>query len=278
MTHRSSVFRRVAATFVLGIASLANANAAPGDFKTVTPGVLTIATEVGNPGWMNGTDPENISGGVEWEMARAMARQWGIEKVVFRNISFAALISGTATNYDIGLMTIFKTPAREKVNKYSECYYTEDSGILVRKGTVIKDAADARKLQWGTVTGGYAGLIMQHLRPALVPKGFQDGPTEYNALLSGSVQAVLDDFSSVVGRQRGKGFEGTEVAGVLAIKGVPSPCAAAQLPASVPQQNLDAVNRAIAGFKKDGQLDKWMKQYLAPNGVDPSLYPRIELD
>ncbi len=255
-----------------------SASAADLKFETATPGVLTIATELGNPGWVNGTDPANIHGGVEWAMANQFAKAFGIPKVVFRNVAFTPLISGTVTGYDIGLMTIFKTPAREKVNRYSDCYYVEDSGALVKKGTKINDVADARKLQWGIVNGGYAGLILQKLHPVRPPKAFQDGATEYNALLSGTVDAILDDFSSVAGRARSKGFENTEVVAILALKGVPAPCAAAQLPASAPTSNLEAVNKEIENMKASGQLAKWMEQYLAPNGVDPKNYKRIEIE
>ncbi len=275
-THH--VLARAAAVALVSAAmGYAHAQAQSPAFQPVTPGTLTVVTELGNPGWMNGTDPQNVNGGVEWEMARAMAKEFGLEKVVFRNVAFTPLISGTVTGYDIGLMTIFKTPAREKVNKYSDCYYVEDSGALVRKGTPLKTLDDARALQWGYVTGGYAGLILKQLQPQLQPKSYQDGPTEYNALLSGSVQAVLDDFSSVAGRARTKGFEGTEVAAILALKGVPAPCAAVQLPASAPQSNVDAVNKAISGFKSSGALAGWMDKYLAPNGVDPAHYLRIEV-
>lgn len=262
---------------VLGSA-WAPAHAADATFQTATPGVLTIATELGNPGWVNGVDPANVKGGVEWAMANQFAKAFGIPKVVLRNVPFTPLISGTVTGYDIGLMTIFKTPAREKVNKYSDCYYVEDSGALVKKGTKLDTVADARKLQWGIVNGGYAGLILQKLHPDHPPKAFQDGATEYNALLSGTVDGILDDFSSVVGRSKSKGFENTYVAAILALKGVPAPCAAAQLPMSAPAGNLALVNQEIAKMKSSGQLEKWKQEYLAPNGVDPANYKRIEIE
>lgn len=271
--------RKGAVAIMAGLLCVAahSVNAQESAFKTVTPGELVIATEVGNPGWMNGTDPNNVKGGVEWEMANQIAKDWGIPKVVFRNVSFTPLISGTVTGYDIGLMTIFKTDARAKVNKYSDCYYVEDSGVLVKKGVKLETEAEAKKLQWGHVTGGYAGLILKKLDPDKQSKAFQDGPTEYNALLSGTVDAILDDFSSVAGRAHSSGFENTEVAGILAIAGVPAPCAAAQVPMSAPEANVAAVNAEIAKFKADGRLDRWMEQYLAPNGVDPAKYKRIEI-
>lgn len=267
------------ALLLMGVGSAAlPANAADTTFQTATPGVLVVATELGNPGWMNGTDPNNVQGGVEWAMANQMAKDWGIPKVVFRNVAFTPLVTGTATDYDIGLMTIFKTPAREKVNKYSDCYYVEDSGALVKKGTKLDTIDDAKKLQWGIVTGGYAGLILQKLAPDNPPKAFQDGPTEYNALLSGTVDGILDDFSSVAGRAHSKGFENTEVAAILGIKGVPAPCAAVQMPMSAPDGNVQAVNAELAKMQGDGSLDKWKDQYLSPNGVDPAKYKLLEVE
>lgn len=277
MTHLG---KKVVGTAFLAAAISAASGAMADDakFQTVTPGVLTVATELGNPGWMNGTDPDNVQGGVEWAMANDFAKRWGIPKVVFKNVAFTPLISGTVADYDVGLMTIFKTPAREKVNQYSDCYYVEDSGALVKKGTKIDSIADAKKLQWGHVTGGYAGLILQKLEPDKTPKAFQDGPTEYNALLSGTVDGILDDFSSVAGRAHSKGFEGTEVVAILALKGVPAPCAAVQLPKSAPGSNVAAVNAALAAQQSSGDLDKWKAEYLGPNGVDPAKYKTIEVE
>jgi polar amino acid transport system substrate-binding protein len=246
-------------------------------FKTSTSGVLTIATEIGNPGWVNGTNPQHLTGGVEYQMAKQMAKDFGIAKVVFRNVSFTPLISGTVTGYDIGLMTIFKTPAREKVNTYSDCYYPAVTGALIRKGVTLKTAADAKKLRWGYVTGGYAGLIMQKLGPKAA-KSFQDGPTEYAALQSKQIDGVMDDLSSIAGRSEQKGFEDTQVAAVIEASGVPVPCSAAQLPKSAPSANVAAVNAEIKKMKDSGQLDKWIHQYLSPLGDDPSKYPTITVN
>ena len=98
------------------------------------------------------------------------------------------------------------------------------------------------------------------------------------SLLSGTVDAILDDFSSVAGRAHSKGFEGTEVAAILALKGVPAPCGAVQLPMSAPDSNVAAVNAALAKLEKSGDMDKWKEQYLGPNGVDPAKYKTIEIE
>lgn len=244
-------------------------------FQTVTPGVLTIATELGNPGWVNGTDPGNLSGGVEYEMAQEMAKQWGISKVVFKNVSFTPLVSGSVSDYDIGLMTIFKTPAREQVNQYSDCYYPALTGLLVKKGTSVTSADDVKKLTWGYVTGGYAGLVIQKLNPDKTAKSFQDGPTEYNALLSGTIDGVMDDLSSIAGRSQQPGFEDTKVAALVQANGAPSSCSAAQLPKNAPAANVAAVNAALGKMKDSGQMAAWEKKYLSTLGQDPSAYQTI---
>jgi hypothetical protein len=56
------------------------------------------------------------------------------------------------------------------------------------------------------------------------------------------------------GRQSSRLNANTEVATILALKGVPAPCAAAQLPASAPAGNLEAVNAALAKMKSEGIL------------------------
>ena len=243
-------------------------------FQPATPGTLTVATEIGNPGWMDGSDPNNLTGGVEYEMAKMMAKDWGL-KLVVRNVSFTPLVSGAVSDYDIGLMTIFNTPARQQVNQYSQCYYPALTGLLVKKGTAAKTEADAKKLVWGYVTGGYAGLILQKLNPDQPAKAFQDGPTEYAALESGTVQGIMDDLSSVAGRSQQAGFENTQVTATIDAKGLSSSCSAAQLPKSAPASNVAAVNAEIAKMQKNGDLAAWEKKYLSNLGQDPAAYPHI---
>jgi polar amino acid transport system substrate-binding protein len=234
-------------------------------FKPATPGVLNIATEIGNPGWVNGTSPQHLTGGVEYRMGLTFARAFGL-KPVFRNVSFTPLVAGAVTGYDIGMMTIFKTAAREQVNTYSDCYYTDPTAAFVRKGITLTNIAQARKIRWGYVTGGYAGLIMNALDPTVTPKSFQDGPTEYQALLAGQVDAIMDDLSSVAGRSQTGPFQGSgdHVAAVFTIRNSPPPCSAVQLPKNSPPQNVKAVNAVIAKMKSSGELRQWAGEYLSP--------------
>ena len=245
--------------------SSASSAASSSAFQPSAAGTLNIATEIGNPGWVNGTSPQHLTGGVEYEMGLTFARDFGLS-ASFRNVSFTPLVSGAVTGYDIGLMTIFKTAAREQVNTYSDCYYTDPTAAFVRKGITVTTEAQAKTIHWGYVTGGYAGLIMQALSPTTTPKSFQDGPTEYQALLSGQVDAVLDDLSSIAGRAASSAFAGTGdyIGPVLTIKNSPPPCSAVQLPKNSPPQNVAAVNAVIAQMQSSGEMRQWIGQYLSP--------------
>ncbi len=98
------------------------------------------------------------------------------------------------------------------------------------------------------------------------------------ASAAGNALEVRNAVDFLTGRARDPGFKDTKVAGILALKGVPAPCAAVQLPHSAPDSNVAAVNAEIAKFKSSGLMDKWMEEYLAPNGVDPAKYKRIEIE
>jgi polar amino acid transport system substrate-binding protein len=248
-------------------------------FTPVTPGVLTIATEIGNPGWVNGTSPTHLTGGVEYHIGLQLAKDFGL-KAEFRNVSFTPLVSGVVSGYDVGLMTIFNTPARQKVNKYSKCYYGAYTGGLVGNNTPLATLADAQAIKWGYVTGGFAGLILNGLKPTQAPLSFSNGPEEYAALASGEIQGVMDDLSSIAGRAAEAPLKGNDtVKAVFNLENAGfQACSAAQLPKQSPSQNLKSVNQALTLMLTDGQIKKWEAQYLAPLGQNPNAYAQINVN
>ncbi|HWC42980.1 MAG TPA: hypothetical protein VHK02_13420, partial [Actinomycetota bacterium] len=61
----------------------AGAGAAPaaGGFRTRTPGVLTVGTELPNPPFVLGDDLDHLEGGFEVDMVNEIARRLRIPKV-----------------------------------------------------------------------------------------------------------------------------------------------------------------------------------------------------
>lgn len=267
-----AAFAAAAAVLTLAAVSETKAETA---FKPVTPGVLTVATQVGSPGTMEGTDPENMTGGTEWELSWALARGLGLEKVKFINVGFNQLISGSLTGYDVGIFGIFKTEARMKVNTYSECYSDSFPGMLLRTGVEIKTVEDARKIRWGYITGTFQGLLIEKLAPEVEPRAYPDSPTLYSAIEAGRVDAITADLSHMVGKKRRVAAEApVYVAGIFHSESMPTPCSAVQFPRNVPEENVKLVNEIIEKVVSSGDWDKWIQQY---QGYEPSDYPHFML-
>lgn len=240
-------------------------------FTPYSPGELTVL--IGTdflPGWMQGDAPGVPNAGVEYELAEQIARVHGL-KTVYRTSGWAAMTSGTMTDYDIALWTIFKTPEREEVNDYSECYYPGYTGILTRKETDVSTVDKAKDLVWGAAQGSLQAKMVDAIDPKEPGRVFSDTPAMFALLQNGEIDAVMAGLTASSGRAMQPGWEDFHVAAVVEAASVPDPCYAVQLPKG--SANTGAVNDVIATVKADGTFDKWVEKNLTPLGADPSLYP-----
>lgn len=240
-------------------------------FTPYSPGELTVL--IGTdflPGWMQGDAPGVPNAGVEFELAEEIARVHGL-KTVYRTSGWAAMTSGTMTDYDIALWTIFKTPEREEVNDYSECYYPGYTGILTRKNTDVSSLEKAKSLVWGAAQGSLQAKMIDAIGPTEDARVFSDTPAMFALLQNGEIDAVMAGLTASSGRAMQPGWEDFHVAAVVEAKGVPDPCYAVQLPKG--SVNTGAVNDVIAAVKADGTFDQWVEKNLTPLGADPALYP-----
>ncbi|WP_301650518.1 transporter substrate-binding domain-containing protein [Streptomyces arenae] len=244
-------------------------------FTSVTPGTLTIATEVGNPGWVDGKDASHVTGGVEAEMARAFGSALGL-KVKFVNVSFTPLVSGAVSNYDIGLMSIFRTPKRQKVNQYSDCYYQQPTGVLSTLSTPLTTLAAAKSARWGVEIGSYGDEVISALKPTQAVLKFNDEPSEYQALLSGRINAVADDFTSMIRRADEAPLQALHgrVDATIQMGNAGTSCVAAQFPKNAPSKNVTLLNAEIAKLEASGKLAKWINDSFP--GATKS-YPAIKV-
>ena len=68
------------------------AAAGGGTFTPITADTLTVVTNLPGPGFWNGDDPSNITGGLEYEMAKAMQAKLGMKNLKVRNENFDAIV------------------------------------------------------------------------------------------------------------------------------------------------------------------------------------------
>jgi polar amino acid transport system substrate-binding protein len=234
------------------------------NFTPVTDDTLTVVTNLPGPGFWNGDDPDNIDGGYEYEIAKALQEGLGMNDLKVENVSFDALVAGQVGDFDVALSQVTITDERKQVVDFTEPYYESDQGVLVMAGTKVDTVEDARALQWGVQSGTTgADYATNTLKPEKEPQVFQELSAAIAALEAGQVDAVMMDTAIVLAQAaRSGGAEevaaqfktGEEYGGILP-KG---------------STNADAINAILTELKDDGSLSDFAKQWL---GGDPSAVP-----
>lgn len=248
-------------------------------FTPVKADTLTVAAYVPFPGYWEGTT-SHLTGGLEFEIAKAMEKAFGLHKLSVRSVNFAALTAGDVSNYDIAMADIYPTTQRKAVNEYSVCYDASSIVAMVRKGTPLSTVADAKKLHWGVAVGSTPSYVITNgVKPDTQPRFYQNTAQMMPALASGKVNAVansIQDLAKYVGTSDFKDFT---IPAQFEYKSAQtsSQCGAIQLPKG--SKNLAAVNRELKKLLANGSIKKWRKRWVVPtlNGVDITSIPTINL-
>jgi polar amino acid transport system substrate-binding protein len=235
---------------------------------SITPvkaGTLTVETTLPAQGWWNGTTPQSIKSGYEYCMAANIANAAGLTAVDVKNVSFAQLVAGHTTDFDIALAEISITPERAKVVDFSEPYFDSNVGVLVKSDSDVSESNITTKKD-----AAYSGTTsVDFLKNVLkvTPTIFPNSQTLYQGVISGQVDAAFLDTAIVLAEA--KASNGT-------LKVVGQYNTGEKYGAIYPKgsANEDALNQAITTMKSDGTLDQLSKDYLGPAfGGDPSSVP-----
>jgi len=236
---------------------------APG-FTPVTPDTLTVVTSLPAPGFWNGDDPNAITGGYEYEIAKAMQQRLNMGKLKVVNVSFDQLVAGQVGDFDVALSQVTITDERKQVVDFTEPYFESDQGVLVKSGTEVATTADAKALQWGVQSGTTGSdFVADELKPDKEAQVFQDLAAGFAALEAGQVDAFMMDTAIVLSQASESGgaeevaaqFKTGEQYGGILPKG---------------SDNADAINAVLTDLKDDGSLSRFAQQWL---GGDPSTIP-----
>jgi polar amino acid transport system substrate-binding protein len=234
------------------------------NFTPVTDDTLTVVTSLPAPGFWNGDDPNNITGGYEYEIAKALQEGLNLGNLKVVNVSFDQLVAGQVGDYDVALSQVTITDERKQVVDFTEPYFESDQGVLVMAGTKVDTVEDAKALQWG-VQSGTTGLdyLNDVLKPENEAQVFQDLAAGFAALEAGQLDAFMMDTAIVLAQASESGGSeevaaqfktGEEYGGILP-KG---------------SANADAINAILTELKDDGSLGKFAEDWL---GGDPSSIP-----
>ena len=235
--------------------------------ETIAADTLTVATVLPNPGWYNGVSPEKIEDGFEYCMGAEIAHRAGLDKVRLVNMAWDQYISGTASNYDIGIAGTTITEARKQVFDFSQPYFSSNLGVAVKKGADVS-AENIRTKRIGVLQGNMGSdWVIGTLKPEQQPGLYQSQPDMVTALIAGQVDAIISDTTLVLSATNGTNgmievigqFELDQGYGIVLPKG---------------SANAAVVDQAVAAFREDGTLADLSARYLAPLfGVDPASVP-----
>jgi polar amino acid transport system substrate-binding protein len=236
-------------------------------FTPLKAGVLTIGTELPAPPFWIGDDYSSLTGGFEYDLAQALAKELGLSKATIVEMPFAGVVAGQECPCDLDFSQVTITPERAQAVDFTTPYFDADQGVLVKKGTTVKTLDDAKKLQWGAqVTTTGLDFIDQKIKPAKQSQVYNTTVDAFNALDAGQIDAVLLDTPIVLGQAQATPqlevvaqFKTGDKYGGIVKKGSP---------------NLAAINAAMAKLQSNGTLSTLLKKYF---GADPADIPTIEI-
>jgi polar amino acid transport system substrate-binding protein len=198
----------VKTALVLGLlASISGSAMAAGECakgKTITDGVLTIAT--GEPAyfpWVIDNAPETGKG-FEGAVAMEIASRLGFaaDKVTWVRTSFDEAIQPGVKNFDFNLQQYSITADRAKVIDFSVSYYKPAQSVVVRKATVAagaKPTMDSVKgLKFGAAEGTTQAQFITEVIGAAAPLMYNDVADSVEALKANQIDAVVMDLPSAL--------------------------------------------------------------------------------
>jgi polar amino acid transport system substrate-binding protein len=168
---------------------------APPKYKLVTPGKLTVGSDLDYPPMeaLNGTQPE----GFDVDLMTAIAKQMGLEINYLPPQKFDALTAlVNAGKFDVIASSMTINDERKKLVVFTEPYFESNQSIAMKEGSKYSAPADMEGKKVG-VQSGTTGeqWATENLKPAgatIVP--FSKTTEAFAALQAGTVAAVVNDL------------------------------------------------------------------------------------
>jgi polar amino acid transport system substrate-binding protein len=221
----------------------------------ITPGTLTIGSDIPYPPFEQGNPPNYT--GFDVDLMDAIAQKLGL-KPKWVDTSFGTIFADEqAGKFDIVASSTTITPPREKKVTFSDPYFDADQSLMVQKGSPLQSTQDITSstrigVQQGTTGQDYA----EKNTPAQV-QAYPEIGDAFNALQAGQIDGVINDFA----------------VSAFALKKYPQLDVVETIPTGenygFPMQKTnaalqDAVNNALKETVKDGTyqkiFEKWFQQ------------------
>jgi polar amino acid transport system substrate-binding protein len=224
----------------------------------ITPGTLTVGTELPAPPFWIGKDYDSLTGGFEVELSKEVGKRLGLTTVKYVEMPFSGLVAGQQCPCDINFSQVTKTEERDRVVDFTESYFDANQGVLAKQGTVVNSVADAKKLRWGAQLNTTAvSFLSDTIKPDTEARIYDRTVDAFAALNAGQIDAVMLDTPIVLGAVDAKQVRNAEVVGQFKTGEVYG----AVLNRGSP--NLEAFNTVIRQLRTEGFIDQLFKKYFA---------------
>ena len=225
------------------------------ELGTVTPGVLTMATNAYFPPYEYYEGSEIV--GIDAEIAAAVADKLGLELVI-EDVEFDSIIAGVQSGkYDIGCAGMTVTDERLQSVHFTSTYSTGIQSIIVAEGSDITDLDSliASGCMVGVQSGTTGDLYMTDEIGEERIDRYNKGNDAVLALQNGVVGAVVID------NQPAQSFVAANEGLVI----LDTPYTVEDYAMAVNKDNealLEAINNALAELEADGTLDSIIETYI----------------
>ncbi|KMO44636.1 amino acid ABC transporter [Methylobacterium tarhaniae] len=233
-------------------------------FKTIEPGVLTVAVTTYAP--FSIIEKDGSAGGVDGDIVTAIAKLECLKVKAVATDPSAAIQYILAGRADLSTGDWYRTAERAKVVGLSAPLYTDRMGIYSKNG--YKTVAEIEGKSVGTVQGYLWVADLQKLLGAHL-KLYPNSSTLSTDLAAGRIEVGVDGYASGASAQAEGGFAGLKIEVSAPDKRVRATVTPAQAALPYAKGNAAlgaALDADIATLGKDGTI----QTILAKHKLDPS--------
>jgi polar amino acid transport system substrate-binding protein len=238
-----------------------DSTAASSDLTLITPGTLTVGSDIPYPPFEQGDPPDYE--GFDIDLINAVADKMGLDTEI-KDLPFNVVLAGGNGQFDLAIAATTITPARAKKVDFSDPYFNASQGLLVQQGSDIQSVDDLSGKIVGAQDGTTGETYAQDNTDASEVRPFNQIDQAYNALRAGQVDAVINDTPSV--NDAAEQIDGLEV-----VQNFPTD---EQYGIVIPKGQtalVDAVNSALQKVKDDGTLTELYQQWFKTDPPDDLL-------
>ncbi|SHK44332.1 amino acid ABC transporter substrate-binding protein, PAAT family [Pseudonocardia thermophila] len=245
-----------------------------GDLPTLTPGVLTIATD--QPAyepWFTDDDP-TTGKGFESALAYAIANElgYGKDRVSWVRVPFNAAIQPGPKSFDFNLNQFSISEERRAAVDFSSPYYDVKQTVITIAGSPVADAttiAELKRARLGAQVGTTSlDALNEQIAPTTKPAVYSTNDDAKLALQNGQIDGIVVDLPTAFYITSAELENGKIVGQLPASPGTPEQFGAVLHKGS---PLTGCVSAAVDRLRTSGALAALEKQWLASAGTAPEL-------